>query len=527
MLIFFGFVVYFVTYILTVKKDVHRYAVNEAKISVVKFFLMNIPVTLDKRIEFICEYLDKNKDMYVILLPLIKKLVFKYRKKQERKANATNAWQINSLYFSTFFRSLVVILIAIFSFFLILYDVPEILFGFIYQGSLSYKDTEAALITAQRVTSLNQFTGVLFAGFFAFSIWVFRDLNHRREQEISHRETMFSEYKQLVEWATKTPDDEKIVSDNSHGLEEVDVDSKYQLKKGSVLQTAAIYQLGPFVKDGHAILYQRATLETLRAICNSYDQWGDWYSEYSNFIIKKSDKKPKDIKKNNVITAIQSVLRENTILFYNSHFMASNFSLENVNLSYLFLPRINFANGRLLKSSFKKSFIVFSSFRGAKLFQSDFSYTVGYGTIFTNSLLHGSNFGNAKLIGASFYKAKMVCTDFSNACLNNANFNDAIFIINSSGKIPVYDRKTTWKNTIVNEPNLEEDDAKKSFFIDLIKLGAISIADPKCLEVNSVVKERVELYISLHIFYVELLKKRKLQATLVEDLCSNNLSIPS
>lgn len=117
MLIFFGFVVYFVTYILTVKKDVHRYAVNEAKISVVKFFLMNIPVTLDKRIEFICEYLDKNKDMYVILLPLIKKLVFKYRKKQERKANATNAWQINSLYFSTFFRSLVVILIAIFSFF--------------------------------------------------------------------------------------------------------------------------------------------------------------------------------------------------------------------------------------------------------------------------------------------------------------------------------------------------------------------------------------------------------------------------
>jgi hypothetical protein len=341
-------------------------------------------------------------------------------------------------------------------------------------------------------------------------VWAFRDANNYRDREISLRDVMFKEHKQLVEWATTEAKKDKSESNESTNLQTTEINSP-------MIQVAGIYQLAPFLKDHHANLYQRSTLETLRAIVNaSRPKWEQWVKGYEGWVIgHKQGDEPEKPQLTAAERAVHAVLRENPVLFYHNHFNAKDFNLAGF-------------DGRglvLIGCDFQETMLAGSEFSDANLISANFKNSILLKSIFSRCCLVDANFEEANLCAANFYYLRMhrfpridvseflvnhlIFTCFTNANLEYSNLRRVI--INPSFFIKIL-------GAIVSEPNLVETETKLCEFAkDAIRRGAISIAD-KQIENHPLFETVKGEYESA----IEELKEKGLTATTNESLAESS-----
>lgn len=221
---------------------------------------------------------------------VIKPYAERYRKQQQAKVERTNAWDISPIWFSTAVRTTLLIVVMALGSFMLTDPVFQRDFFQLRVCAILKIDTDTCqsakdqtptqtasgsidiashpIYAAKLLELRTQSVVLVLSALAALVLWIYRDLNKRREQETEHREKLFSEHKQLIEWAAQAPMKQEEFSNER---QTADSNSTYQTGKAEkpVLQAAAIYQLAPFIRDRNTSLYQRATLETLRALSNA------------------------------------------------------------------------------------------------------------------------------------------------------------------------------------------------------------------------------------------------------------------
>jgi hypothetical protein len=251
----------------------------------------------------------------------------------------------------------------------------------------------------------------VFAAVPALLLWFYRDLNSYREREGSHRDVMFQEHKQLVEWATtETKPDTKDSA-------ETETETKQITSSVPMIQVAGIYQLAPFLKDHHANLYQRSTLETLRAIVNSgRPKWDKWVVQFEWWVGKgMKGRMPEKPALTAAEKAVHAVLRENSILFYHQYFNAMDFNL----------------------AGFDASDLVFigCDLEGAQLEGGNFQCVDFYGSNMRDASLQGANMSEVGLQCVNLNGADLLGADLTDAVLIGADMYHCNGLIISEGKI--------------------------------------------------------------------------------------------
>ncbi len=350
----------------------------------------------------------------------------------------------------------------------------------------------------------------LFAAVPALLLWFYRDLNSYKEREANHRDVMFKEHKQLVEWATTEAKLETKAS------AEAEPATQATTANAPMIQVAGIYQLAPFLKDHHANLYQRSTLETLRAIVNAgRPKWDAWVKAYEEWI-ETGKTTPEPAKPSLTVAeqAVHAVLRENPILFYHQHFNAKDFNLagfdgSGLNLVGCDLQGAQLQGSNLTRAQFQGANLYKAQLQGSALglaqFQCASVSTVNLmGANLINSRLQGADLNSANLQGASVGATKLNGTDLTFANLLDVSL---VFGFSEESTVKVED-------AVVSEPKLEESDKKRKALQTLIQRDAISIAS------KSAVSFRDELK-TAHSEAVEALAAKGLTATTKESLAES------
>lgn len=386
-----------------------------------------------QKIDFISKKISQESDIYKqkILLDKIKALTKKYREEQEKYAHPKKSpWSVEDRAYEPIFRFLILLFFSIlWLFFVFTIDYEEL------NNRLAIKDGNSQIIVA------------LFGALPAVIIWFYRDLNNYKERETAHRDVIFSEHKQLVEWATT---EVKPEANNPMATQTIEINPP-------MIQVAGIYQLAPFLKDHHANLYQRSTLETLRAIVNAgRPKWDNWIKDYENWILGDKKEEPKKPVLTAAEQAVHAVLRENPALFYHNHFNAKDFNLAGFDGRGLVLIGCDFQEARLEFANFSKTELTGANFSMAKLIGVNFSYLI-------------TNPGKIDHRQFATQNFKSIC--FSGADLSYSNLQNTLFD---------FKLFSTYKNAIVSEPVLLiEDDKLQGIARLVIKFGAISIADER------------------------------------------------
>lgn len=378
------------------------------------------------------------------LLARLKDLAEAYRNEQQKAVVPENSFldrMISNDIYKPWVRAAIIFLIAITLFFVFLQIESEIPFINVLNNYLGNTGTFALLSSP-----------------IAFFIWYYRDLNNYKERETALRNIIFSEHKQLVEWATT-----EAKSDTN----------------APMIQVAGIYQLAPFLKDHHANLYQRSTLETLRAIVNAgRPKWDAWVKAYEAWI-KAGKTAPEPAKPSLTAAeqAVHAVLRENPILFYHQHFNAKDFNVagfdgSELNLVGCDLQGAQLQGSNLTRAQFQGANLYKAQLQGSALglaqFQCASVSTVNLmGTNLINSRLQGADLNSANLQGASVGATKLNGTDLTFANLLNVSL---VFGFSEESTVKVED-------AVVSEPKLEESDEKRKALQTLIQRGGLSIAD--------------------------------------------------
>jgi hypothetical protein len=303
-----------------------------------------------QKINHISRKLNKESDLakQKMLLEALKVLAEKYREEQEKIVHPETEWEVKEKGYKPAYRFIFLTLVTIFFYgcIFIMFDKP-------------LDELKKTLSIASDDKSYSSFLIAFFGVIPALIVWFYRDLNNYRERETSLRDVMFSEHKQLVEWATTEAKKDKSESNESTNLQTTEINSP-------MIQVAGIYQLAPFLKDHHANLYQRSTLETLRAIVNaSRPKWEQWVKGYEGWVIgHKQGDEPEKPQLTAAERAVHAVLRENPVLFYHNHFNAKDFNLAGFDGAGLVLIGCDLQEAQLRGSN-----LTTSQFQGANLYK--------------------------------------------------------------------------------------------------------------------------------------------------------------
>ncbi len=169
----------------------------------------------------------------------------------------------------------------------------------------------------------------------AYVIWHWRDKNRRDEIDNNRHDTLLKDFHQVEQWATTIPEEGKI----------------------SITQTAAIYQLRPYLIGKHGEAFMRPTYEIYKALLDS------WQPERGEFG-RIQDDSPSYVKD------IHKVVFEE-IKFFTKDFKKSreNFGIEagRTLLSTLDLKGIYLAFKKLAGAYLYKANLTFADLTGAKL----------------------------------------------------------------------------------------------------------------------------------------------------------------
>ena len=314
------------------------------------------------------------------LLAQLKSLAEKYKEEQEAIVHPQKKWQVSEFLYLPRYRAIILIGIMF-----IFGEIVYLVFVFSEEKIYPFLELVDFINLLHKTIGDRGFSNLLLAivgGVFGYFIWFYRDLNNYRERETSLRDVMFKEHKQLVEWATtEAKKDDKTQTEANKNRQDTSPNVP-------MIQVAGIYQLAPFLKDHHANLYQRSTLETLRAIVNSgRPKWDKWVVKYESWInAGKSTPEPKKLALTAAEKAVHAVLRENPILFYHQNFNAKDFNLAGFDGAGLVL----------IGCDFRETLLVCSDFSGANLVAINLS----------KSTLNASNFSMAKLAACRTIDAK-------------------------------------------------------------------------------------------------------------------------
>lgn len=380
---------------------------------------------LQERIDLLTEHIDffQSKKYYESLLSRIEKLAKKYRKVQDQVVHPEkSAWEVHENAYKPFYRLIALQSLSV----IFLLFAWWIFFGFELNP---IEELRKILGFSKDGKGFAEILIALLGLFPALIVWFYRDLNKYREMETAHRDVMFKEHKQLVEWATTEAkkDDNAVTEVNKHRQD--------TSPNVPMIQVAGIYQLAPFLKDHHANLYQRSTLETLRAIVNAgrskWDSWILWLQsqEIGFDSIMEGQNKP-------TLTAaeraVHAVLRENSTLFYHPYFNAKEFNLAGFDGSGLVLVGCDLSEAQLQCANFSNASLESALFNSATLTKANFKDAKLYGSSFIKSYLVGSTFNKASLLsGANFSNADLREVDLSFGFVARtqeslAIFNDAV-----------------------------------------------------------------------------------------------------
>ena len=437
------------------------------------------------------------------LLAQLKSLAEKYREGQEKKlhpaiGDTAEKWYKPYKPLSRFF----ILVSTSVGFYIVVFALFWFCNGNPYYNGNFLTALKAWLAMDQDPRGFATVVVALFAAVPALLLWFYRDLNSYKERETSYRDVVFSEHKQLVEWATT---EAKLDT-----KEPAEVGTKDTTPNAPMIQVAGIYQLAPFLKDHHANLYQRSTLETLRAIVNAgRSKWVAWVKDYETWIDNghEWENEPEKPSLTAAEKAVHAVLRENPILFYHQHFNAKDFNLAGFDASELNLIGIDLNNVQLQGANLTRARLHGTNLIGAKL-----QGAVLDGAQLQSAKLKGSKFQGASLIGAQFQGANLTRAHFHGSDLSYALFYGAqlsgallqsaylswsqlqgvnLGLVNLKGAdlscadlrdvYPLHSlmQASTIEDAIVLEPELVE--ADKIELKELIKRGAISIANKAVL----------------------------------------------
>lgn len=421
-----------------------------------RYFFMNRL----ERIGHISKKINQTSDMaeQKQCLARLKDLAESYRKEQQKAVVPENSFldrMISNDIYKPWVRAAIILLIAITLFFVF----PKI-------------ESEIPFINVLNNYLGNTGTFALLSSPIAFFIWYYRDLNNYKERETAHRNVIFSEHKQLVEWATT----------------EAKPDTN-----APMIQVAGIYQLAPFLKDHHANLYQRSTLETLRAIVNAgRPKWEKWI--VSNEVWHEQDEDFETIPSYPVLTdaekAVHAVLRENPTLFYHPHFNAKDFNLSGFDGSGLVLvgcdlKYVMLACARLRFSNFRGADLRFSRLNGVNISNSRFECSnLRHANLsdanIIQSRLQGTDMEFVKLIRANLRGAKLNGVNLTKAKLLRGNFDSSDLRIVNLNEIRLNSdifNGANFMNSLTDEPMLLEDVSLVEQVKIIILHGGLSIAD--------------------------------------------------
>jgi len=102
-----------------------------------------------------------------------------------------------------------------------------------------------AILEYSNFYKLQYVVAILIAAPPAYLVWLWRDQNHKADQEIKRYDASLKDFHRVEEWATTLPKD----------------------RDESILQIAAIYQLVPYLLGENGKSFQRPTYEIVKTFC--------------------------------------------------------------------------------------------------------------------------------------------------------------------------------------------------------------------------------------------------------------------
>lgn len=303
-------------------------------------------------------------------------------------------------------RIVIIAFVAFIEMILFLYFYNEIVY-FINDQNLSNISWLSAPVT------------MLIAAPIAYFIWIFRNADKKRDQEHVEENIRQTDFHQLEQWATG--DSEQIS-----------------------LQTAAIYQLLPYLKGEYGERFIRPAMEIYRSVLSSWRLTPEEV-DISFKSIRPSIDQGERIQIPNVISAIHDIFVQELDFFKSFHDIKisahKNWSpLRRINLKCIsYENSTDFSGINLLEADLSYSICLAANFAGANLKITNFDCSVFYSASFRFAILESTNFRGADLSNSDFRNANFKLTKFQLTQLNKSDFRDT-----DLGRVLFY--KTNFKN---------------------------------------------------------------------------------
>lgn len=238
----------------------------------------------------------------------------------------------------------------------------------------------------------------------AYFIWIFRNADKRRDQEHVEENIRQSDFHQLEQWATG--DSEKVS-----------------------LQTAAIYQLLPYVKGEYGERFIRPAMEIYRSVLSSWRLTLE-EADISFKSIRASIDQGERIQIPTAISAIHDIFIQELNFFKSLHQIKISTHKNWIPLRRMSLKCIPYENGtnfsgiNLLEADLSFSICLAANFEGANLKITNFDCSVFYNANFRFAVLESTSFRGAELSSSDFRNANFKLTKFNLTQLNQSDFRD-------------------------------------------------------------------------------------------------------
>ncbi|MEQ1720559.1 MAG: pentapeptide repeat-containing protein [Nitrosomonas sp.] len=242
---------------------------------------------------------------------------------------------------------------------------------------------------------------MLIAAPVAYFIWIFRNADKKRDQEHVEENIRQTDFHQLEQWATG--DSEKIS-----------------------LQTAAIWQLLPYLKGEYGERFIRPAMEIYRSVLSSWKLTPEEV-DISFKSIRPSIDQGERIQTPNVISAIHEELNFFLKFLYNMEISTPKnwIPLRRMNLKCIpYENGTDFSGINLLEADLSYSICLAANFAGANLKITNFDCSVFYSANFRFAILESTNFRGAELPNSDFRNANFKLTKFKLTQLNRSDFRD-------------------------------------------------------------------------------------------------------
>lgn len=258
-----------------------------------------------------------------------------------------------------------------------------VLFLYFYEEVIYFVDDQ----NLSNISWLSAPVTMLIAAPVAYFIWIFRNADKKRDQEHVEENIRQSDFHQLEQWATG--DSEKVS-----------------------LQTAAIYQLLPYLKGEYGERFIRPAMEIYRSVLSSW-KLTPGEADISFKSIRPTIDHGERIQIPYAISAIHDIFIQELDFFKSLHIIKISTHKNWIPLRRINLKCIPYENH--------------TDFSGINLFEADLSFSVCIGANFSGANLKITNFNCSNFCFANFRYAILESTNFRGAELPQSDFRNANF----------------------------------------------------------------------------------------------------